>query len=129
MIYNTTRCFEFKPLIILKLVNIEYSLFKYFCRFSFFMVNFNCISLFGLARILSIFRKEEGRLSLKYSCINVRTLSLYVSSRLRTFSFVNNGFEFALKVLLLTAQIAFFAKIWYYINYAHKTNYYKGALL
>ena len=33
-------------------------------------------------------------------------LSLYVSSRLRTFSFVNNGFECALKVLLLTALIA-----------------------
>ena len=44
MIYNTTRCFEFKPLIILKLVNIEYSLFKYFCRFSFFKVKFNFIS-------------------------------------------------------------------------------------
>ena len=54
--------------------------------------------------------KEEGRLSLRYPCINVRTLSLYVSS-LRTFSLENNGFECALKVLLLIALIAFFAKI------------------
>jgi len=49
--------------------------------------------LFGSAR--DIFWKEEGRLSIKYPCINARTLSLYVSSRLRTFSFENNGFEFA----------------------------------
>ena len=32
-------------------------------------------------------------LSLKYPCINVRTQSLYESSRLRTFSFENNGLE------------------------------------
>ena len=68
--------------------------------------------LFGSVRDLNIFWKEEGRLLLKYPCINVRTLSLYVSSRLRSFSFENNGFECALKVLLLTTLIAFFfAKI------------------
>ena len=55
------------------------------------------------------FRKEERRLSFKYPYINVRTQSLYVSSRLRTFSFVNNEFECALKALL-TALIAFFRK-------------------
>ena len=65
--------------------------------------------LFGSAR--DIFWKEEGRLSLKYPCINVRTQSLYVSSRLRTFSSENNGFECALKVLLFTALIPFIAKI------------------
>jgi len=108
-----------------------------FCRFSFFKINFNCIPQFrkqcaadgkfsrflfktrsnlyyfvkfGSARDLNIFWKEEGRLSLKYPCINVRTLSLYVSSRLKTFSFENNGFECALKLLLLTALIAFFSK-------------------
>ena len=66
--------------------------------------------LFRSARDLAIFRKEERRLSLKYSCINVRTLSLYVSSRLRTFSFENNGFECVLKVLLFTGLIVFFCK-------------------
>ena len=61
--------------------------------------------LFVSARDLNIFWKEEGRLSLvikKYSCVNARTQSLPVSSRLRTFSCENNGFECALKVLLLT---------------------------
>ena len=49
--------------------------------------------IFGSAKDLNIFWKEEGRLSFKYPCINVRTQSLYVSSKLRTFSFENNGFK------------------------------------
>ena len=61
--------------------------------------NLHDFVLFCLAKY--IFWKEEGKLSLKYPCINVRTQSLYVSSRLRTFSFENNGFECALKVLRL----------------------------
>ena len=72
--------------------------------------NLHNFVLFGSAKDLNIFWKEEGRLSLKYPCINIRTQSLYVSSRLRTFSLENNGFECALKVLLLTALNAFFSK-------------------
>ena len=57
------------------------------------------------SKVLKIFWKEEGS-----KCINVQTISLDVS-RLRTFSFENNGFDCALKVLLFTALIAFFARI------------------
>ena len=60
---------------------------------------------FGSARDWNIFWKEEGWSSLQYQCINVITLRLYVSSRLRTFSFENNEFECALKALLFTALI------------------------
>ena len=67
--------------------------------------------LFGSAKDLNIFWKEEGRLSLKYPCINVRTQSLYVSSRLRTFSFENNGFECALKGTIINrSDCLFFCK-------------------
>ena len=68
-----------------------------------FKINFYDFGLFGSARDLDIFWKEERRLSLKYRCINVRTLSLYVSSKLKTCSFKNNGFDCALKILLFTA--------------------------
>ena len=47
--------------------------------------------LFGSAKDLNIFWKEEGRLSLKYPCINKCQNTKFVClSRLRTFSFENN---------------------------------------
>jgi len=68
--------------------------------------------LFGSARDVNIFWKEEGRLSLNYPCIYDRTLSLYVSSRLRTFNTENNDLIFYSLEFLTPPQVTIPYLIW-----------------
>ena len=132
----TARFLAFKPPIILNII-IDYSLFNIFAdlvSLRSILVSFHNLGniadeklskflfrtrsnlydfvLFGSAKDLTFPLPSKICLSLKYPCINVRTQSLYESSRLRTFSFENNGLECT--IINRYDCLFFFAKNWFF---------------